>query len=127
MSGIGNEICQLDAVDLAKLIRARRLSAVEVMRAHLDRITAVNPKVNAIVTLFANQVLAEAQAADESVAAGAVMGPLHGVPFTAKDSLDGHHNEARAAAKSNTSGPDLLICVATHRRSSGSEQARWDC
>jgi aspartyl-tRNA(Asn)/glutamyl-tRNA(Gln) amidotransferase subunit A len=66
----------------------RQVSAVEVMQAHLDRIAAVNPKINAVMTLLAEQGLAAARAADEAVAAGDAVGPLHGVPFTVKDSLD---------------------------------------
>ncbi|MCV7203827.1 amidase [Mycolicibacterium peregrinum] len=58
------------------------------MQSHLDRIAAVNPKVNAMVTVLAEPALEAARSADESLAAGAPIGPLHGVPFTAKDSLD---------------------------------------
>lgn len=83
-----DELCYLDATALGGLIAARRVSAVEVMRAHLGRIAAVNPKVNAVVTVLAEQGLAAARAADEAVAAGTAGGPLHGVPFTVKDSLD---------------------------------------
>lgn len=82
------EICRLDAVELAKLIRTRELSAVEVMQAHLDRIETINPKLNAMVTVLAEQALNAAHAADEAVAAGNTVGPLHGVPFTVKDALD---------------------------------------
>jgi len=83
-----NEIYYRDATDLAELIRERQVSAVEVMRAHLDRIEAVNPGVNAVVTVAAEQALAAARAADRAVAAGGAVGALHGVPFTVKDSLD---------------------------------------
>lgn len=76
-----------DATTLADLIRKREVSPVEVMQAHLDRIDAVNPRVNAIVTL-ADGVLAAARAAEAAVMSGAALGPLHGVPFTAKDSID---------------------------------------
>src|SRR6202000_1761541 len=63
------------------------LSPVEVMEAHLDRIAAVNPKVNAIVTM-ADSALKEAEKAEAAVMSGAQVGPLHGVPFTVKDSID---------------------------------------
>ncbi|WP_413804389.1 amidase [Streptomyces sp. OE57] len=76
-----------DASELAELIRTREVSSVEVVRAHLDRIEATNPKVNAIVTL-ADGALESAKAADAAVAAGVEVGPLHGVPFTVKDSFD---------------------------------------
>lgn len=63
------------------------MSSPEVVQAHLDRIEAVNPRLNAIVTL-ANGALKAARAADEEFAAGEDVGPLHGVPFTSKDSFD---------------------------------------
>ncbi len=78
----------LDATTLAALIRTKQVSSREVVQAHLDRIGAVNPKINAIVTLMAEAALKSAHAADEAVATGAKLGPLHGVPFTIKDSLD---------------------------------------
>lgn len=76
-----------DATKLAELIRTRAVSPVEVVKAHLDRIEAVNPKVNAVVTV-ADGALEAAKAAEAAVLAGVELGPLHGVPFTAKDSID---------------------------------------
>lgn len=76
------------AVDLAKAIASRDLSSVDVVRAHLDHIAAVNPAINAVVTLRADEALAEAEAADRCVAAGETLGPMHGVPCTLKDSID---------------------------------------
>ena len=78
----------LDATALAALIRSRQMSSREVVQAHLDRINAVNPQINAIVTLVAEDALRAADAADQAVAGGAPLGPLHGVPFTVKDSID---------------------------------------
>lgn len=83
-----DELFYRDATELAELIRTRQVSAVEVVRTHLDRIDGVNPGINAMVTVLAEQALAAARAADEAVAAGAPTGPLHGVPFTVKDALD---------------------------------------
>lgn len=77
-----------EATALAALIRTKQLSSREVVQAHLDRIQAVNPQVNAVVTLMAEQALTSADAADRAVAAGAPLGPLHGVPFSIKDALD---------------------------------------
>jgi aspartyl-tRNA(Asn)/glutamyl-tRNA(Gln) amidotransferase subunit A len=76
-----------DATRLAELIRTRQVSPVEVVQAHLDRIEAVDPKVNAIVTVAEN-ALAAAKEAEAAVMAGEELGPLHGVPFTVKDSID---------------------------------------
>jgi aspartyl-tRNA(Asn)/glutamyl-tRNA(Gln) amidotransferase subunit A len=77
-----------DATTLAGLIASKQVSSREVVRAHLDRIVEVNPKINAIVTLLADDALRAADAADAAVARGVELGPLHGVPVTVKDSLD---------------------------------------
>jgi aspartyl-tRNA(Asn)/glutamyl-tRNA(Gln) amidotransferase subunit A len=77
-----------EATALAALIRTKQLSSREVVQAHLDRIQAVNPKINAVVTLMAEQALMSADAADKAVTSGASLGPLHGVPFSIKDALD---------------------------------------
>src|SRR5438132_10155341 len=81
-------ICYKDATELASLIRTKQLSSREVVRAHLDRIGAINPKVNAIVTLLAEDALKRADAADKALKNGEALGPLHGVPFTIKDAID---------------------------------------
>jgi aspartyl-tRNA(Asn)/glutamyl-tRNA(Gln) amidotransferase subunit A len=81
------DLIHSDATKLAELIRTRKVSPVEVMQAHLDRIEATNPKINAIVTL-AVDALDAAKSAEAALAAGVEVGPLHGVPFTAKDSFD---------------------------------------
>ncbi|MFI5523998.1 amidase [Streptomyces platensis] len=82
------DICFLDATDLAARIRTRELSPLEVVQAHLDRIEEINPKLNAVVTVTAEQALDAAKAAQEAVLHDRPLGPLHGVPFTIKDSLD---------------------------------------
>uniref|UniRef100_UPI0027E284F4 amidase n=1 Tax=Nonomuraea rhizosphaerae TaxID=2665663 RepID=UPI0027E284F4 len=74
----------LTATEMAHLIRTRQVSAVELLQAHLDRIEQVNPRVNAIVTLVAEQALDAAKAADAAEPAG----PLHGVPVAHKDLVD---------------------------------------
>src|SRR5580692_8736283 len=82
-----NEIILMDASRIAELIATRELSPVEVMRAHLSRIAEVNPKVNAIVAL-ADGAMEAAKKAEAAVMSGEQVGPLHGVPFTAKDAID---------------------------------------
>jgi Asp-tRNA(Asn)/Glu-tRNA(Gln) amidotransferase A subunit family amidase len=84
---MSSEIIYSDATRLAELIRTREVSPVEVMQAHLERIKAVNPKVNAIVTVVGN-ALEAAKAAEAAVLAGDDLGPLHGVPISVKDSID---------------------------------------
>ena len=81
-----DEICFMRAVDMVEAIRTRKLSAREVMQAHLKQISAVNGKVNAMVTLVAeDQLMAQAAAADEALAHGQWLGPLHGLPVAVKD------------------------------------------
>jgi aspartyl-tRNA(Asn)/glutamyl-tRNA(Gln) amidotransferase subunit A len=82
-----DSITRIDASGIAKLIAARKLSPVEVMQAHLDRIASVNPKVNAVVAL-ADGAMKAARRAEATVMAGGSLGPLHGVPFTVKDAID---------------------------------------
>jgi len=84
---MSTELIYSDATKLAELIRTREISPVEVIKAHLDRIEAVNPKLNAIVTI-AEDALKSAGKAEEAVQRGDELGPLHGVPFTVKDSID---------------------------------------
>jgi amidase len=83
--GPSAEVCYMSARELVRAIGARELSATEVVRAHLAQIERVNPSVNAIVTLLAEQALASARAADERSAAGLPVGPLHGIPMAHKD------------------------------------------
>jgi amidase len=73
------------ATQLAAAIRAGRVTAAEVLEAHLAWIEQHNPALNAIVTLDAERAYERARAADEALARGEVWGPLHGVPFTLKD------------------------------------------
>jgi amidase len=84
--GSASDICYMSARDLAALIRTRKLSAREVMTAHLRRINHVNPKLNAIVArLDDSQCLALADAADQKIARKEPLGPLHGLPIAFKD------------------------------------------
>jgi amidase len=83
-----HDVIYASATTLARAIRAKEISSVEVVQAFLERIAAVNPALNAVVQLRAEAALAEARAADAALAHGQIMGPLHGVPMTIKDSLD---------------------------------------
>src|SRR6201992_711752 len=84
---MAEQIIYADATRIAELIARRDVSPVDVMRAHLDRIAEVNPRVNAIVTM-ADGALDAAKKAEAAVKSGAQLGPLHGVPFTVKDGID---------------------------------------
>lgn len=76
------ELCFTSAKKLARMIRTRKVSATEVLRAFIARIEEVNPKVNAIVTFLPEQALKRAKALDRK---GAVTGPLAGLPIAHKD------------------------------------------
>lgn len=86
MSDIKDEVCYMQAVDMATLLRNKKISAREVMQSHLNQIAKVNSKVNSIVTLVPeDQLMAQALAADESIAKGEATGLLHGLPIAVKD------------------------------------------
>jgi amidase len=81
-----SDICFQSARDTLALIRQKKLSAREVMQAHLRQIRRVNSKVNAIITLVPeDQLMAQALAADEALAKETWLGPLHGLPVAVKD------------------------------------------
>ncbi|HXH84087.1 MAG TPA: amidase family protein, partial [Candidatus Tectomicrobia bacterium] len=73
------------AVELLRLYRARRVSPLEVMQAALARVDAVNPRVNAVVTLARDSALAEARRATQRLRRGTTLPPLFGVPVGIKD------------------------------------------
>lgn len=79
------DLCFLTATELARRMRARELSARDVMAAHLQHIERINPHVNAIVTLLPERAMDGARAADEALARGRSVGPLHGLPIAHKD------------------------------------------
>jgi len=81
-----DELCWLPATTLAAMIRRKKVSPVEVVNAMLARIDALNPVLNAYVTVTADQARRDARAAERALGRrGATLGPLHGVPFSVKD------------------------------------------
>ncbi len=82
------ELWRKGATELAELIRSKQASSVEVVQAHLSRIEKVNPSLNAITLVLADEARAAARAADAALARGDALGPLHGVPFTVKENID---------------------------------------
>jgi len=80
-----DDLCFRPAVRLARELRSKQISAVELVSAHLDRIERINPQINAIVTLTADAALAQARRADQAAAVGEFLGPLHGIPVAHKD------------------------------------------
>lgn len=79
------DLCFMPATELADAIRAKMVSPSEVTATVLERIAALEPRLNAFAHLAAEQAMAAAEAADAAVMKGAPLGPLHGVPVTIKD------------------------------------------
>jgi aspartyl-tRNA(Asn)/glutamyl-tRNA(Gln) amidotransferase subunit A len=79
------DLCYTSATELARLVRTKALSPVELMQAVLDRIARLNPVVNAFCTLTPEAAMADARAAEQAVMTGGRLGPLHGLPFSIKD------------------------------------------
>jgi amidase len=83
-----SSICFMSAVEMARLIRAKKISARELVAAHLKQIERVNPKVNAIVTLVGDMAMESAAKADEMQARKQKLGRLHGLPVAHKDLME---------------------------------------
>lgn len=83
-----DSLCFLSAVELARMIRAKKISARELLAAHLRQIERVNPKVNALVTLVPELAQAAATEADEKQARKEPLGVLHGLPVVHKDLME---------------------------------------
>jgi amidase len=82
------DLTAASAATLAQAIRRKQVSSLEVVEAHLARISAVNPALNAVVQVTGEAARAAARAVDQAIARRESIGPLHGVPMTIKDSLD---------------------------------------
>src|SRR5579864_6290667 len=76
------------ATRLAEAIATRRLASRELLELYVDRIERLNPAINAVVTLDLDRARAAASAADDAVAGGGPLGPLHGLPITIKDAIE---------------------------------------
>ena len=113
-------LLQQSATQLAKAVAAKKVSAVELVEGYFKRIDSVNPLINAVVATCRERAMAEAKLADEKVASGATLGPLHGVPFTIKDSL----NTEGVISTTGTLGsskfiPDMDATVVARLRAAG--------
>ncbi len=82
------EICELSAYEMSESIRTKKLSPVEITEAHLARIEALNEKYLGFITVTADRALAAAKKAEEEISGGNRRGPLHGLPYGAKDIID---------------------------------------
>jgi amidase len=103
------QVLTLSARQQARLIRERRISARELIQAHLDRIAAVNPVLNAAVEVLAESALHDATRADRELASGNPRGPLHGVPFSIKDSIEQAGTRCTAGTLGRKNAPPSTV------------------
>src|SRR5499427_10426668 len=83
----GEEIHYLSLTELAKRIESKKLSPVDLTKLYLDRSQKFGPRFNAYATLTPDLALAQAKAAEKDIQRGHYRGPLHGIPYAAKDLL----------------------------------------
>ncbi len=106
---------------MARGIRSGEISSVELVRAHLERIEGINPAINAVVELLSESALRRAKEADRQLAAGEAIGPLHGVPFSIKDSIDvaGTRCTAGTLGRRNAAGAERDATLVARLRAAG--------
>jgi Asp-tRNA(Asn)/Glu-tRNA(Gln) amidotransferase A subunit family amidase len=139
------------AASVARMIREKKVSSIEVVDAYLRRIEQVNPLLNAYIHVDAEGARRQARAADESLAQGKAAGPLHGVPLSMKSSIEvagfpcecgsklrqgvaaerdatlvGRLKQAGAVILGNTNVPDLLMAYETDNLLYGRTNNPWD-
>jgi Asp-tRNA(Asn)/Glu-tRNA(Gln) amidotransferase A subunit family amidase len=83
-----SDLVKKSVTEMARAVREREVSPVELVEAHVERAEAVNPAINAIVLPRFEEALEEARAAERAVSNGSDLGPLHGVPYTAKECIE---------------------------------------
>ena len=83
-----DRLASLGLGEAAELVRTKKVSPVQLVRACLERIERLDPKLNAFITVTAERALAEARAAEADVQRGRWKGPLHGIPIALKDIVD---------------------------------------
>ena len=79
------ELMSMTLAEAARSIKARKVSPVELVQASLDRIELLDSKVNAFITVTGERALAAARKAEQAVARGSYIGPMHGIPYAVKD------------------------------------------
>ena len=111
-------VWQWSALETAAAIRSGAISSVEVTEAHVARMRAVNPKLNAIVVDLSDEALKAARAADQARAKGGELGLLHGVPITIKENVDyeGRPNPNGVPAQMNIIAPSDAPVVRNLRK-----------
>ena len=114
------ELVFLSANDLSNKIKAREISPVEAVNAYLERINTVDGKLNAYITVMADEALSEAIIAEKEIASGTNNGPLHGVPVGIKDQIYTKGIRTSSASKIRSDFvPDYDATVVTGLKKSG--------
>src|SRR5262245_31618696 len=127
---VSNDLHNLSIAEAAELIRRKALSPVELTQALLDRAAVLDPKINAYILAMPELALRQARQAEREIMAGSQRGPLHGIPYGAKDvfatagvATTGHskayadfvpRSDATAIAKLADAGAVLLGMLSTH-------------
>src|SRR5215468_5012775 len=84
---VSEDVLFLSVTELSRRIRARQLSPVELTESYLERSRTIGQRLNAYAALTPELALQQAKAAEKEIAAGRYRGPLHGIPYAAKDLL----------------------------------------
>ena len=100
-----DSLLSFSATQQAALIRNGEISSVELITAHLDRISEVNPSIHAAIEVLGSSATEKARAADEAMSRGESRGPLHGVPFSVKDSIELAGTRCTAGTVGRASAP----------------------
>src|SRR5947207_8692699 len=87
MAALSDDILYLPVTELSRRIRLKRLSPVQLTESYLERSRSIGPRLNAYATLTPELALKQAHAAQKDIASGKYRGPLHGIPYAAKDLL----------------------------------------
>ena len=102
---LGEDILYLSVRELSRRIKTGKLSPVELTESYLERSERIGKRLNAYATITSELALKEAHAADKEIRAGKYRGPLHGIPFAAKDLLATGARRADDAARPNGDAP----------------------
>ena len=108
------------AAKIADSIKKKEVSSLEVVSAYLDRIDSINSSLNSVVQICSERAINEAKLADKAIEEGNTIGPLHGVPFTLKDSLDAEGIISSAGTQGRSSFiPEKDATVTSRLRKAG--------
>jgi aspartyl-tRNA(Asn)/glutamyl-tRNA(Gln) amidotransferase subunit A len=94
----GDALTAKSLTEVSEMIHSKTVTPTQLVQALLDRIAAINPKVNAYITVMGTQALAQAKVLDAEQKAGKFRGPLHGIPISLKDNIDTAGTRTTAAS-----------------------------